>query len=401
MARLPSYRLHKASGQGVTTIQGRDYYFGPFGHKDSKQKYRKLLAEYLSSGQSTTFGVQSSSLTMASVAVSYLKHAKVYYLNSTEPANIKLALVPISELYSDHLAIEFGPNEFRTVRNWWVKKGSSRQYVNKQSKRLIAMLKWAVSEGMIPPSVHQAVKCVDPLKRGRTDAREAPPIRPVTDSVVDATLPFLSPVVADMVRFQRLVGCRPGEVCSLKPSMVDRTGGVWEINLEKHKTAWRGKARTLYVGPQAQNVLRPYLLRSADDYCFSPKEAEKQRLAAKHEARKTPLSCGNRPGSNVLRKPSVKPGDHYTTQSYARSIGYASLKAFRPSKELSEPAKKAWSREHSWAPNQLRHSMATRVRKSDGIEVASILLGHSEIGVTQVYAEADRTKAIEVVRRIG
>jgi site-specific recombinase XerC len=45
--------------------------------------------------------------------------------------------------------------------------------------------------------------------------------------------------------------------------------------------------------------------------------------------------------------------------------------------------------------------MATNVRKSHGIEAAQVLLGHSEIGVTQIYAEADREKAIEVIRKIG
>jgi hypothetical protein len=38
----------------------------------------------------------------------------------------------------------------------------------------------------------------------------------------------LSRVVADLVRFQRLTGCRPGEVCSLTPSMVDRYNPVRE-----------------------------------------------------------------------------------------------------------------------------------------------------------------------------
>jgi len=29
MARAPSFRLQKASGQGLTTIRDQDYYFGP------------------------------------------------------------------------------------------------------------------------------------------------------------------------------------------------------------------------------------------------------------------------------------------------------------------------------------------------------------------------------------
>jgi hypothetical protein len=34
--RSPSYRKHKASGQAVVTIGGRDVYLGPYGTKASK-----------------------------------------------------------------------------------------------------------------------------------------------------------------------------------------------------------------------------------------------------------------------------------------------------------------------------------------------------------------------------
>jgi len=167
--------------------------------------------------------------------------------------------------------------------------------------------------------------------------------------------------------------------------MVDRDSDVWEINVAKHKTAWRGKKRTIYVGPKAQDVLRPYLLRGADSYCFSPIEADKQRREAKHAARVTPLSCGNKPGDHKVKKPRNAPGEFYITGSYGGAIRYACQKAGIK----------------TWAPNRLRHSLPTSVRKSDGLEAAAVILGHSEVGVTQIYAEADRAKAIEVVRRIG
>ena len=37
----------------------------------------------------------------------------------------------------------------------------------------------------------------------------------------------------------------------------------------------------------------------------------------------------------------------------------------------------------------------------DGIEVARILLGHRSAGITEVYAEVDREKAMSVVSKIG
>lgn len=183
---------------------------------------------------------------------------------------------------------------FRACRDWWLSDPKrSRQYVNKQSKRLLRVLKWAVGQGMIPPSVHQASQCVESLKAGRTTAPETEKVTCVPQSLVDVTLSHCTPVLADMIRFQQLVGCRPGELCSIKPSMVARSKDVWQISLAQHKTAYRGKQRTIYVGPKAQAILSKYLLRGAESHCFSPCESEKERLQAKHEARVTPMNCGN------------------------------------------------------------------------------------------------------------
>ena len=204
-----------------------------------------------------------------------------------------------------------------------------------------------------------------------------------------------------MVRFQRLTGCRPGEVCKLKPNMVDQTNPVWEIKMENHKTAWRGKSRTIYVGPQAQAVLLPYLSRRVDAFCFNPREAVRQKMKAKAESRVTPKSYGNSPGTNRVSKPSRKPGNCYSTASYGRSIRYGCRLAFPAPEGFKGEALRSWRSGHKWAPNQLRHVLATEVRRSDGLEAASVILGHSSLAITQTYAEQDRSNAIEVVGRVG
>ena len=63
------------------------------------------------------------------------------------------------------------------------------------------MFKWAVSEQLIPPSIFQALQTVMGLCAGRTEAKEMPLVLPVEESVMDATLPILPPVLADMVAF--------------------------------------------------------------------------------------------------------------------------------------------------------------------------------------------------------
>jgi integrase len=383
--RVPSYRKH-SSGQARVTINGKDHLLGPYGSAESREAYGRLIAEYNASGKKHCFGQPVESLKMEDVLLAFLRHARTYYQGSGEHYQYKLTARPITDLYGNHPAAKFGVVEFKAVRAWWLEdRTRSRQYVNKQMQRTLRIVKWAVGEGLMPPEVYTALECVDSLKKGRCEAREAKRVTCVDQSLVDATLPHLTPVVADMVRFQQLTGCRPGEVCKLKPSMVNRSGEVWTIRLDEHKTAHRDKIRTIYVGPQAQAVLKPYLLRAADAYCFSPTESEKQRRQARHEARVTPITHGNRPGTNVARRPRVKPGECYNARSYFNSIRYACKRA----------------KLQHWAPNQLRHSAATTIRREFGIDAASVILGHSGLEVTQVYAEADRQKAIEVARQIG
>ena len=60
-----------------------------------------------------------------------------------------------------------------------------------------------------------------------------------------------------------------------------------------------------------------------------------------------------------------------------------------------------WQSDHRWSPNQLRHTAATVIRREFGLEAAQVVLGHSQANVTQVYAERDLAKGLEVARQIG
>ena len=54
-----------------------------------------------------------------------------------------------------------------------------------------------------------------------------------------------------------------------------------------------------------------------------------------------------------------------------------------------------------WHPNQLRHTFATEVRRTHGLEVALAALGHSKADMTQIYAERDAALAAKVAAEIG
>jgi integrase len=238
---------------------------------------------------------------------------------------------------------------------------------------------------MVEPAVVQALAAVDGLRKGRSAAREPEAVRPVDEQTIQATLQHLPTVVADMVRFQRLTGCRPGELFILRPCDVDRSGDVWTYRPGSHKTQHHDHARLVHIGPKAQAVLTPYLLRDAQTYCFSPAESEQQRLQQRHAKRITPMSVGNVPGSNRRCDGRRKVGARYTADSFRRAIHRACRKA----------------RVTPWSPNQLRHSVATEVRRRYGLEAAQVILGHTQANVTQVYAERDLQMAVAIMREVG
>lgn len=384
---VPKYQKHKASGQAVVTINGRDYYLGPHGTKASKLEYDRLITEWLSSGRSLSFGGSQPELTVVELVADYLRFAKGYYGEGSHGtfATMKRVARPLKALYGRSPAAEFGVVQFKAVRQSLMTEDLSRGHVNELMSRMVAIFRWGAAEGKIPAHVAQTLAIIPGLRKGRTTLRETEPVEPVDRTLVEATLPHLSPIVAAMVQFQLLTGARPGEVCKLRPADVDRSGAVWEAKLAEHKTAHHGKERTIYIGPLAQDVLRPYLLRPADAPCFSPGESTAWWRAQRAAARKTPLSCGNRVGTNKKRNPDRKPGDRYKTGSYAVAITRACVKAGI----------------EKWSPNQLRHTLATDVRRDFGLDAAQIMLGHSNANITQVYASTDAQRAIEVAKRIG
>ncbi len=401
MAREPGYRRH-SSGNARVSINGRDYMLGKYASKESKQKYNRLKAEWYASNQSKSFGVPEDEITINEILVAYLKFARKYYGEGSNHVlrQLKPSVSALRELYGSEPAASYGPLQFKATREHISRIGDrTRTYVNLLCDKIRRIFRWAASESLIPSSIPEALSTVDGLQAGRTKLRETEDVEPIDIAIVAKTLEKMHKITGDMVRFQLATGCRPGEVCKIKPNMVDRSNDVWEIKLVKHKTAWKGKKRVIYVGKSAQEILLPYLLRGADDYCFSPKESERARLQAAKESRTTPSR--HIPGKRK-RKPKRSPGECYSSLSYARAIASACDRAFPPPETMkSESEIAAWKSANRWAPNRLRHTFATKTTKEHDIIVASLLCGHSSVETTKIYAKADKEKAIAAVRAMG
>jgi hypothetical protein len=87
-----------------------------------------------------------------------------------------------------------------------VKEGLSHRMINQNIGRIKRMFKWGVSRQVVRTTVFDALRSVEGLSSGRSDACEPAPILPVEEATVEQTLPHLPRVIADMVRLQRLLG---------------------------------------------------------------------------------------------------------------------------------------------------------------------------------------------------
>lgn len=353
--------------------------------------------------RSATTDASTPDPTISSLCRAYCAFADTYYqrpsgLRVSEPAAIRYAVQPLRRLFGRSPVSQFGPRRLKEVREEMVKQGWCRRQINHQIGRIKRMFKWAVEEERIPASVYHALQAVSGLRAGRTTARESDPVKPVPQHLIDAVVPLVSRQVKAMIELQLLTGMRPGEVCIMRTCDIDQTQQPWAYRPEHHKTEHHRHERIVFLGPRAQITVAPFLkIGQPSAYLFSAAEADRERRQRLNELRKTPLSCGNRPGTNRKRRPKRTPGERYAATSYQRAIYDACRKAFPVPAECDPAQVKQWRRDHSWHAHQLRHNAATKLRKEYGLDVAQVVLGHKTLAVTQVYAEKDTAAAQEAM----
>ncbi len=104
--RLPSYRLHKPSGQAIVTLDGRDFYLGTHNTDESRDRYKLIIQEWLVSqkklpptGPTGSRSQTPINITINEIFLPYWKHVQQYYRKNGKPTsevrNIKAALAPL------------------------------------------------------------------------------------------------------------------------------------------------------------------------------------------------------------------------------------------------------------------------------------------------------------------
>lgn len=244
---------------------------GPFDGTESRAAFAARLLE-LEAAPHRVPAPEPGGLTIAELLLAHLDHAERHYRTpdgkpTGEIREVRVVTRALRELYADKPVAEFGPVCVKAARQRWVNDGRSRTECNRRVAMIKRIFRRAVSEELTPAAVYQAVTTVAGLRKGRTAAREKPPAGPVDDAVVDATLPFLGRHVRGLVEFQRLAGCRAGEACAVRRCDIDTGGANWLYRPPHHKTARRGKSRTITIGPRARAVLRGFLTPTSPATC--------------------------------------------------------------------------------------------------------------------------------------
>jgi integrase len=394
----PSYRRH-SSGQACVTVRDltghrREILLGAWNSPESKAEYARVI-NALAAHQGRLAVAQHCAsafgdLTINELLVAFWQHAEQHYRHldgrpTGELGNFQHALRPLRQLYGRTLAREFDSLALEAIQQELVRGGDlARTTINARVNRIRRFFRWAVRKKLIPGEVLLSLQAVPGLQRGRTVARETEGVRPVAWGQVEATLPFMPRPVAAMVHVQWLCGCRAGEVVLMRGCDLTPGDPNWVFQPKLHKNAWRGKPRKILLGPQAQEVVKPFLRPNLEEFLFRPCDA-----TVEHHARRTAQRRSKRTPSELGRQrrqaPRRQPGPCYDRRSYRQAVVRACRKAGVP----------------AWSPLQLRHGRATEVRQRYGLEASQCVLGHEHADVTEMYAQRNQALAARVMAEIG
>ena len=384
--KIPPLQHNKQRGTAFVRYEGRRVTIGKWNSAETAEKYRAFVSSFLQSQSRGGAIFSPQDPTVAEIASAFLLDKKNYYRknghSTRQIERFKAALEFPLLFFSALPAKEYGPKKLLITRDAMERSGRfSRGYINTLVNCIRSVWRYAVQLELIPAETLHALESVQPLKRGRSIARESERVTPVPEGVVCATLRECSSVIADMARIQMLTGMRPGDICAMRFQDLAETEGGIVYTLTDDKNSWRRKAgelRRVFLGPKAAAILGAYMLRecAGGDYVFQPADALAEQAALRSISAKAPRKIKKGPrGCNPC----------YTPSAYARAIARGAKRAGVP----------------HWSPNQLRHLYASRVRARFGLDVAQTMLGHASADTTQIYAERDFETARAVAQKIG
>lgn len=406
--RVPSLRLHKASGSAVVTVRGRDIYCGKWGTPEAEAHYRRVIADLIASGPEVVrhhglprpdgkrrafIPPTARAISVSELLLAYVEFAEGYYRPpSRETEIIKVSCKAVRELFGDTPAAEFGPRQLKAVRQQWIEQGRARKYINAKIGRIVRIWQWGGEEELVPAATWHALKCLRGLRFGRSEAKETEPIESVPEADFWTVVPGLSAPVRAILELLWWTGARSGEICALRTCDIVRDSEPWQYCPERHKNAHRGHKRVIFFGPKSREILKEFLDdENPEKFLFSPADTVRvQREAAKvpHRsdirraraaANKRRLEAKQRLEETGKSRPksSRRPGDRYNRHSLANAV-----------RRFCDRTGKAY-----FNPHRLRHTTRTRLEQLVGEAAAAAVQGKS-------FASDETTAALGHANRL-
>lgn len=182
--------------QAYVKLGGRRRYLGEYDSPESRQKFRRVVAEWEANGACPDLD-DVGGLTIVELSAAFWQHAQGYYVTpggepSSEQGHFKRVLSLLVEYYGYVEVQKFGPKALKALREKIIDRGICRPSVNKTVERIRKVFKWGVEEELVPARVFQALQAVAGLKKFRTIAKEPEPVKPVALEDVYTIEPYVS-----------------------------------------------------------------------------------------------------------------------------------------------------------------------------------------------------------------
>lgn len=412
----PKYRLHRPSGRAVATFNGKDHYLGKHGSPESEELYKQKVGQWLMRGRQTPGNKATEATNVRMLCAGFIEQGKI----EKEFKVCQHTLVAIrwlEEMYGSTKVADFGPLDLKALRSRLVTTNVkrprrvmpytlTRTYINQLINRIQIMFRWGASVGLVPASTWHALTSLRPLMRGRGNAREGKTVGPVDQKHVDAVLELASPQTKAMIQLQLLTGMRSEEMTRMRTVDINRHGPpiklddgrtvpVWWYTPQSHKTEHHGKKRIIPMGPEAQGIITPFLKLDLTAALFSTVEGyrNKVRIQPKHPKGFFLYAI------KMQKRRRCRP--FYTSQVWYNTLRRLNNKADEVAHLRNPHIPKDQRIVEQWHPHQLRHNAATFLTQRYGIENARIMLGHTSVSTTQIYAERDLAKMAKIAAEVG
>lgn len=415
----PPKRPHHGQARVYHPAEKRYIYLGPFGSAVADQKFRQLAAEYVRNPFAAV--KRDSDLVMSHLLIGYLDHLKATDASPNVIDIAQRASKSLSGMYGHESVDRFGPSQLAAWCATLAKpdpefgrpRALGKSTIMRFAKVVIRAYHWAVSVDLVKTNETRLadLERTNPLLHCPT-AKASVKRKPPEPAHVAAILPELTPTLKAAVQIQCLTGMRSGELLSMRPrdlarsgavrlvtgqvidldreteearerGEIDQTEAIWIYVPDSHKTEHHGHFRAVPILPAVQRILETLPPRSQDAYYFSPSESMEQFRAIQRERRKSKVQPSQRDRRRY--RPRKSPGDQYSSPDFCKTIRRACERAGVP----------------VWTPHCLRHAAGAKIADSEGnIRGSQAMLGHASPRTTEGYARLSFRGAVSAAAKL-